>query len=422
MRGPDERVVLLERERELRAIDELLDDARQRSGQAVLFQGEAGTGKTELVAAARRQATECGLRCLFARGGELERQFAFGVVRQLFERAVVEAPEDERSELFAGAARVTRGLFKSAEAANGEGGPTSAGALLHGLYWLAANLAEREPLLIAVDDLHWSDEASIQFLAYLVRRIEGLPIAVVAGARPAEPGVDLGALEPLQGEPLVDVIAVGGLSEEATAELLTEHLEGVTPAFVHVCHAATRGNPFLVRELGAHMAARGLRPTEVEALRLEALGPPSVGRTVAARVERLPDPAPALARAVAALGAGAEVRHAAELAETTVGDATAAADDLAAIGVLAPAGRSSSFIRWCGQPCMRTYPQVSALVAMPGPQGSWPRMAPCSSGSRRICCSPSPATPTRVCAPLMSLRTRLRGRSHVDTPKPPRAT
>ena len=422
MSGPGGRaVVLLERERDLGAIDELLDDARQRSGRALLLQGEAGTGKTELLAAARRQATARGLRCLFARGGELERHFAFGVVRQLFERAVVGAPDDERSELFAGAARVARGLFESAEAADGEGAPPSAGALLHGLYWLSANLAEREPLLIAVDDMHWSDEASLHFLAYLVRRIEGLPIAVVGGARPAEPGVDLAALEPLQGEPLVDVVAVGGLSEEATAELLNEALEGVNPAFVHAAHAATRGNPFLVRELAAHMSAQGIRPTEVEARRLETLGPPSVGRTVAARVERLPDPAPALARAVAALGAGAELRHAAQLAEITVGDAAAAADDLTAIGVLAP-GRPLEFVHpLVRSACMRTYPPASARVRTPGRRGSWPRMAPCPSEWRRTCCSPSPATTGRICRRSMSLKRRPRRRSRVDPPKPLRA-
>ena len=51
-------------------------------------------------------------------------------------------------------------------------------AVLHGLYWAVLNLAEERPVLLALDDLQWSDRPSLRFVAYLVRRLEG-----VAGAR-----------------------------------------------------------------------------------------------------------------------------------------------------------------------------------------------------------------------------------------------
>ena len=60
--------------------------AARGRGAAVVLEGPAGIGKTSLVAAARRLAADRGLRSLAARGGELERDFAYGVVRQLFER------------------------------------------------------------------------------------------------------------------------------------------------------------------------------------------------------------------------------------------------------------------------------------------------------------------------------------------------
>ena len=59
--------------------------------------------------------------------------------------------------------------------------------MLHGLYWLTVNLADRRPLLIAVDDAHWADEPSLRWLAYLAPRLEGPAVALLVALRPAEP-------------------------------------------------------------------------------------------------------------------------------------------------------------------------------------------------------------------------------------------
>ena len=64
--------------------------------------------------------------------------------------------------------------------------PTSADAVVHGLYWLAANVAEQQPAVICVDDAHWADAASLRWLAYLGRRLEGLPLLLIIAARPLE--------------------------------------------------------------------------------------------------------------------------------------------------------------------------------------------------------------------------------------------
>src|SRR5207249_732706 len=65
-------------------------------------------------------------------------------------------------------------------------GPEASFAVLHGLYWLAANIASKQPTLVAVDDLHWADAASLRWLVYLTRRLEGLPLLVIAATRPPE--------------------------------------------------------------------------------------------------------------------------------------------------------------------------------------------------------------------------------------------
>ena len=79
---------LLERERELAAIEVLLE---HRGGGLLVIEGAAGLGKTSLVDAACRRAEECGYAVLRARGSGLEAGFAWGVVLQLFERRFVSA-------------------------------------------------------------------------------------------------------------------------------------------------------------------------------------------------------------------------------------------------------------------------------------------------------------------------------------------
>ena len=152
---------LLERERELAAVEELLE-----RGGAVLVEGGAGIGKTSLLEAACRRAAGLGHDVLRARGSELEAAFAFGVVLQLFERRLASA-RSERARRVAGWARLAR--FGRCCWANTRRRPPydTSFAVLHGLYWLTVNLADRGPLLIAVDDAHWADEPSLRWLAHL---------------------------------------------------------------------------------------------------------------------------------------------------------------------------------------------------------------------------------------------------------------
>jgi predicted ATPase len=86
---------LREHERDLAAVEELLE----HGGGVLLIEGRAGIGKTSLVEAACSRAAELGHEVVRARGSELESGFAFGVVRQLFERRLAAAEEGERVAL-----------------------------------------------------------------------------------------------------------------------------------------------------------------------------------------------------------------------------------------------------------------------------------------------------------------------------------
>src|SRR4051812_22392483 len=120
---------LLERDGELQAISALLGAARGGQGRVDVIEGQAGVGKTELLRAAGELADGAGMRVLRGKGSELDRDFAFGVVRQLLERVVVEEPE-----LLTGGAEPAAAVFAapSDEPRAGEG----LFASLQGLYWL----------------------------------------------------------------------------------------------------------------------------------------------------------------------------------------------------------------------------------------------------------------------------------------------
>ena len=114
---------LLERSEELSRIESALAEARWGVARSWCSRDQLGIGKTALLAAARTAAAEGGMRVLRARGTELERDFAFGVVRQLFEPSLMEASEVERSDLLHGAAGVAAGLLRLPGASAADGPP-----------------------------------------------------------------------------------------------------------------------------------------------------------------------------------------------------------------------------------------------------------------------------------------------------------
>jgi DNA-binding CsgD family transcriptional regulator len=325
--------LLLERERELFVISESLACARVGAGTVLLVEGQAGIGKTVLVEEARKGAAGLGMGVLAARGGELEAEFPFGVVRQLFEPVIRELSAAERARVLAGAAGLAAPVVAGANAPAAAGEDRSS-AVSHGLYWLTVNLAERAPLLVAVDDLHWADVPSVRFLLFLSRRLAGLPVGLVMCVRPGEPSPAPTLLGQLGAEPVVEVLRPAGLSERAAARLIGDRL-GFEPdeRFVSACVAATGGTPFLLGELVGALAVDGVRPTAAAAAGVSEVGPATVAHATLLRIARLPA-AGAVARAVAVLGPAAEPARVARVAGLELRTVLATADALAAISVL----------------------------------------------------------------------------------------
>jgi DNA-binding CsgD family transcriptional regulator len=324
---------LLEREAEIATIQELVAAVGGGAGRLLVIEGSAGMGKTRLVGVARAAAQAAGLEVLAARAGELEQEFAFGIVRQLFEPLLARASAEERADLTAGAAGLALPLFQqptaSVEAAD------SSFAMMHGLYWLVANLAMRRPALLAIDDLHWADVASLRWIAYLVRRLEGLPLLVVVAARPPEQSPEAALVTEVLADPAAAVVRPGALGTTAVAALAREALAvEPDPSFVAACETATGGNPLYVRALLDTLARERLSPTAVNAALVFQTGPEAVARAVSLRLARLPAEATALVRATAVLGDGTRLQHAAALAGCDVEAAAGAATQLVRSGLL----------------------------------------------------------------------------------------
>jgi class 3 adenylate cyclase/DNA-binding CsgD family transcriptional regulator len=308
--------VLLEREGELAALHAYVDSAASGVGRLIVIEGRAGMGKTRLVLEARTIAAEAGVTVLSARGGELEHEFAYGIVRQLFEPLLAAATTEERAELLDGSAALAEPLFAGRQLAtvDDEDGDVSF-SMLHGLYWLAANLALRRTVMILIDDLHWADSPSLRWLIHLQRRLEGLPLLVVAATRPPEQSRAPTMIKEIAGDPSAAVVRPMALGVESVSHLARERFDcEADDEFVNACWRATGGNPLFVWALLDTIRSEGLAPTAANAGRVEEIGPEPVTRAVSLRLSRLPSEATVLARAVAVLGDRAELRHAAELA------------------------------------------------------------------------------------------------------------
>ncbi|UUY05494.1 AAA family ATPase [Svornostia abyssi] len=324
---------LLERDDELDAVQRALDGVQDGEGRLLLIEGPAGIGKSRLLAEVRRRADR-NMTVLAARAGELEGSFPFGVVRQLFEGVV--ADPDLADRALGGAAASSRAVLAAPELDGQTLGNTSF-AVLHGLYWLALNLAEDRPLVLAIDDLHWVDRPSLRFLAYLVRRLEGAPVLVAATLRTAEPGMDPALLAEMAQDPMTVPLRPRPLSGDAVAELSADVLgEGATGGFLDACRRATGGNPLLLRQLLAALAADGVTPTDDHVATVREIAPRAVSRTVLSRLARGSADAFAVARAVAVLGESAGLQAVASLAELDETQAAEATGELVRAELLRP--------------------------------------------------------------------------------------
>ncbi len=258
--------MLLGREYEGAAIERLLEDARSGRSRTLVIRGEAGIGKSALLGYAIERAEE--MRVLRARGIESEAELAFSGLLEL-SRPIL----DRLEELPVRQALALRTAFALEPAKAVERFAISAATLS-----LIGTAAEETPLLVAVDDAHWLDSASLEALVFTARRLEADQVAFIFAVREGEGAFPAGGLEEL---------VLNGLDAEAAATLLTSASPArVTPRVADRLYALTRGNPLALVELPRALSPAQLAGTE----------PLEEPLQVGTRVERV------FARRAAALG------------------------------------------------------------------------------------------------------------------------
>ena len=238
-----DRPALLERSRELATLVSALDAGCTRGrGTVVLVSGEAGLGKTTLVRAFADEAVARGVRVLSGGCDDLVTPRTLGPVRDI---------------------------------AHGLGGPLAAalagGADPEQVFSVLPDVLAEAPMVLVIEDLHWADDATLDVIRFLARRVPTLPTVVVITYRDEEVGDGhrlRRVLGNLTGE-WVRRLALAPLSLDAVATMAGD---GGVPA--GELYAVTRGNPFFVSEV---LAARelGVPPTVRDAVlsRVDGLGP-----------------------------------------------------------------------------------------------------------------------------------------------------
>jgi DNA-binding CsgD family transcriptional regulator len=219
--------VLIGREEETARIDRVLADAREGRSSALVIVGDAGIGKTSLLEYAVAQASD--LRVLRALGVESEAELEFSGLLELCRPLL--GLVQELPPRHAEALQAALGLTTA------EGGDRFAiGAATLGLF---AAAAEESPLLVAVDDAHWIDDASGDAVGFAIRRLAADRVGFLLTARRESarmfdvPGIELLELE--------------GLDRDAAAGLV----EGAAPAVVERLYEASGGNPLALLEIAS---------------------------------------------------------------------------------------------------------------------------------------------------------------------------
>jgi DNA-binding CsgD family transcriptional regulator len=271
---------LVGRERELAALEEVFGEVRTGGGRTVLLAGDAGIGKSRVLATFLARARASGAEVLSSQCVEIEARRPFGpfseALRRLPEAARLAPGGSDRAAVDPDQRYRTMRLY--------------ANALI--------DLARKGPVVIAIDDLHWADEESLQLFRYLATALRPRAVLLIGTYRSDE----LQRLHPLRPHlaalaqaRLADTITIGRLTPEATAEMVRATL-GVTESKPRALPAAIdehcEGNPFFVEELLKVLVESGRlvyrdRAWHHDGSLAELTVPPTVRDAVQDRIARL---------------------------------------------------------------------------------------------------------------------------------------
>ncbi|MEV8592266.1 AAA family ATPase [Streptomyces sp. NPDC052012] len=334
---------LLERRRELRALDaalEALADTkdgvpRVPRGGLLAFTGPGGMGKTTLLAAARTRAAARGITVLSGSGGANEQEMAFRVVRQLLQPALAAMREPELRG-FLGSWYDIVAAALGLEAGDGTPAPDPTG-VRDGLDWVMTRLAVQKALVVLLlDDLHWADVESLGWLASFAPRVADLPLLIVLAYRPDDLPPEAEPLRLLATGPDRRPYALEPLTADGVARIVRGEVgQDAEDGFCEECWTVTGGSPFEAVELAIRLGERNLRGTRQELPVMRDLAAAVKGPGLVERLRGFGTATTRFAYAAAVLGESVSQELAAGIAVVGSEAAAEAVEQLRAARILA---------------------------------------------------------------------------------------
>ncbi|MEU2600854.1 ATP-binding protein [Streptomyces hirsutus] len=328
---------LWERDEEIATITAVVDTLcadRSSPGSLLVLRGESGLGKTALLAETRRIAEQRGCTVWSARGGETLRTVPFNVVRQLLQPALLSMLPEEAREYLGDWYDIAGPALGIAEPGDRHADPQG---VCEGLVAAVRRLARRDwPLVLTIDDAHWADQETLNWLSAFTENLTDLPVLVVVARRPGDiSGVSTRHLDAVAAATEHPVTVLSALTPPAAAGLTRATLgENADAAFCREVWAVTGGNPYETVELLAKVQDSELEPVEANAGELRALNRSARGGGLVARLEELGIDATRFAWAAAILGSDVTVDLVAQLATLDHDDAVRCAERLRSARIL----------------------------------------------------------------------------------------
>ncbi|HEU5431463.1 MAG TPA: AAA family ATPase [Thermomicrobiales bacterium] len=252
----------------LAALEAQLTAARDGRGETILVAGEAGIGKSRLVAEARARATAREMRVLIGRCFEPDRVLPYAPLRDLARTHGAEHAGAPVGDAFAAVAPELAQLVPDSARGRRDVAPAATldpaqerRRLVEAWAQFVAGMAAARPTLVIVEDVHWADDASLEALLALARRLAVLPMLLVLTYRTDEVDPSLRhLLAELDRERLASEIRLPRLTApEADAMLraIFDQPQPIRADFLRAIHAITDGNPFFIEEVIRALVAAG---------------------------------------------------------------------------------------------------------------------------------------------------------------------
>jgi DNA-binding CsgD family transcriptional regulator len=306
--------VLIGRGPHLDSMLRCVEEARTGRGRVVLVSGEAGIGKSRLVAEVLGHAQRTGARVLEGHCFEPDRSLPYAPLQDLLESVpIAHSPYAIVDALGATAYDLVPLLPDLAGWLPGarHGVPLDSEQEKRRLFVALTQLFVRhatvDPLLVAIEDIHWSDDASLDFVEYLTRRIAGQPIVLLLTFRTEEVGTRLAALlTELDRGRVASEVRLARLGRADAATMVRTTAGGdhpVPPVLLDAIYRLTDGNPFFIEEIVRSLVADAIAPFGAAESAEEVVERLRIPRSVEEAVRRRFDPLSSGARQMVTLAA-----------------------------------------------------------------------------------------------------------------------